>query len=200
MPPLPRDKLQPPLSCPQACSLGGLGISPCPGAEVVVSHHCPGGQDRGWGVSRGGQAGKPGERVSETLCPGKWSEGICKSGAGKRRGYPLSVPPTQNIQPQGREVVWWASITRQAPCPSPFIARSVDASIIAQRWELKFRIPHSSSPPIGSPSDLKGLFTPSIKRLGFSIFQRAGHATLVVTRGDQVKQNGGIPHNRVRTT
>lgn len=136
--------------------------------------------------SKQGRAGrKPRERVSETCA---W-EMICKSGAGKCRGYPLSVAPTQSTQPQGREVVWWASIKCQAPCPSSFIARSVDTSIIARRWELRFRIPHSSSPPIWSPSDLKGVFTPLIKLLGFSIFQRVGHAALVITPGHQVKQN-----------
>lgn len=97
MPPLPRDKLQPPLSCPQACSLGGLGISPCPGAEVVVSHHCPGGQDRGWGVSRGGQAGKPGERVSETCAQGNGLKGFANQVQGSAGVTPCLYPPLKTF-------------------------------------------------------------------------------------------------------
>lgn len=63
----------------------------------MVSHHCPGGQDRGWGVSRGGQAGKPGERVSETCAQGNGLKGFANQVQGSAGVTPCLYPPLKTF-------------------------------------------------------------------------------------------------------
>lgn len=144
-----RPKPQPPICCPWACSLGGLGIQPCPGGNT-------GARDAGAWAEEGRKSLRP--VPSETLNGLRGSTDQMQGSVGERREAQrkadprLLYTPTQSTFCLQKRESHLLSIYYVPGTLYLFfyglwnLTAGRVGTPISQQWKLKFRTPRPSPP------------------------------------------------------